>query len=169
MHSWFPLPIDSIKINVDAAISYSQATITVVARDHHGVPLKVWARLIKRTSPFQVETEALLWAVQLAKVEKLSHVIFEKDAKICFDAINTPNHPYPWRIHTPLLNILALVKCFISCSLVWVSRTCNGVAHHVARFSLESRLAFFFFLDNSPPALLDVCKADYPPYSVFFQ
>nr|POE70004.1 hypothetical protein CFP56_69628 [Quercus suber] len=72
MHSWSPPPTDSIKINVDAAISDSQATIVVVACDHLGVPFQVWVMLIKRTYPLQVEIEALLWAVQLAKVEKWS-------------------------------------------------------------------------------------------------
>lgn len=168
MHSWSPPPTDSIKINVDVAISDSQATIVVVACDHLGVPFKVWVMLIKRTYPLQVEIEALLWAVQLAKVEKWSQVIFEKDAKICFDAINTPNHPYPWSIHTQLLNILALVECFISCSFVWVSRTCNGVARHISRFSLESHLAFFFFLDNLPPALWMFVRQIIPLVLCFF-
>ena len=151
VQAWCPPPLGSIKINVDAAISTSQAAIAVVARDHRGVPIKIWVRLTKKTSPVQAETEALLWAGQLAKVEKWSHVIFEGDAKICFDAINSPSNPPPWCIHTPLLNILALVECFVSCTFVWVSRTCNGVAHHVASFSLLSRSAFFFFLDNLPP------------------
>ena len=86
MQSWCPPPLGCIKINVDAAISSSQAAIAVVPRDHRGVPIKIWARLTKKTSPLQAETEALLWAIQLAKVEKWSHVTFEGDAKICFDA-----------------------------------------------------------------------------------
>ena len=68
------------KINVDAAISDSQATIAVISRDRFGVPIKIWARSIKKSTPLQTETEALLWAVQLAKAEKWSHVICEGDA-----------------------------------------------------------------------------------------
>ena len=99
-HAWSPSPSDCIKINLDAAISDTQATIVVVARDHCGVPLKVWARLIKKTTPLQAETAALLWAVQLAKVEKWSKVIFEWDAKICFDAINSPSQPALPLVHS---------------------------------------------------------------------
>ncbi|XP_075652141.1 uncharacterized protein LOC142622533 [Castanea sativa] len=169
VHVWSPPPFDCIKINIDAATYETQAAIAVVARDHRGVPLKVWARLIKMISLLQAETEALHWAVKLAKVEGWSKVIFEGDAKICFDAINSHNQSYQWCIQTQLLNIIDLAVCFSSCSFVWISRNCNGVAHQVARFSLISRLAFVFLLDNLPPALLALCKAAYPICSSFIQ
>ncbi|KAL0013188.1 hypothetical protein SO802_000257 [Lithocarpus litseifolius] len=143
-----------IKINIDAAISDTYATIAVVARDHHGVPIKIWARLIKETFPLKAETAALLWAVQLAKMENWSCVIIEGDAKVCFDAINAPNQPFPWCIRTQLLNTIAVAEFFFSCSFVWISRTGNGVAHQVAKFSLLSHLAFMLLLDNLPPTLL---------------
>ena len=98
VHAWSPPLAGCIKININAATSATQAAIGVVARDYQGIPLKVWARLIKKTTPFQAETEALMWAVQLAKVERWSKVIFEGDAKICFDAINSLNQSYPWCI-----------------------------------------------------------------------
>ena len=126
-----------------------------------------YARLLKKTTPLQAETTALLWAVQLAKAENWSRVIFERDAKICFDAINAPSQPFPWCIWTQLLNTIALADFFFSCSFVWISRSCNGVAHQVARFSLLSHLAFVFLLDNLPPTLMALCMADYPLYSFF--
>ena len=165
---WSPPPLGSIKLNVDAAISNISAAIAVVARDHLGVPVKVWARTIKKTSPIQAETDALLWALQLAKVEKWSHVVLEGDAKICNDAINKPSNPCPWMLIIPIQNIRALLDCFSSCSFVWVNRSCNGVAHHAARFALNFRLSFFFNKDNLPPALAACCKTDYPLCSSFF-
>ena len=83
MSLWSPPSADCIKINIDAAISDTNAAIVVVARDHHGVPIKIWARLIKETTPLQAKTATLLWAVQLAKLENWSRVIFEGDAKVC--------------------------------------------------------------------------------------
>ena len=70
-----------------------------------------------------------MWAVQLAKVERWSKVIFEGDAKICFDAINSlislilgafrPSSLIllPWRI------VLFLVLLFGLIGTVMVLRT----------------------------------------------
>ena len=74
-----------------------------------------------------------------------------------------------WTLHTPIFNILALAEFFVSCSFVWVRRTCNGVAHHATRFALSSHLSFSFNKDSLPPALMAICKADYPPCFSFFQ
>ena len=101
-----------IKLNVDAATSNNSTAIAVVARNHLGVPVKVWVRSIKLTTPLQAETEALLWAMQLARIEKWNHVVFEGDAKICIDAINNPSNPCPWTLIIPIRNICALLDCF---------------------------------------------------------
>lgn len=82
-----------IKLNVDAALFDSNAAIAVIAKNHLVVPIKIWARTTKKSSPLLAKTEALLWAVQLAKVERWWHVIFEGDSKICFDGVNSPNLP----------------------------------------------------------------------------
>jgi len=82
-----------VKINVDAAISTSHACLAAVTRDHHGVPIKILARITKVASPLLAESEALLWAVQLAIREGWNHVIFEGDAKSCFDAVNSCELP----------------------------------------------------------------------------
>ena len=140
----------------------------MIAREHLGVPLKIWARVIKKTSPLQAKTEVLLWAVQLAKSENWRNVIFEGAVKICFDAINNPDLPCPWILPIPRCNILALVEWFSSCSFVWVKRSCNGVAHQAARSAVISCLSFFFHKDNLPPALSACCKADYPNCTSFF-
>ena len=153
---------------MDAATSNSSATITVITRNHLEVPVKIWVRTTKKSSPLQAETDALLWAMQLAKIERWSHVIFEGDAKICIDAINNPDNSCPWTLIIPIRNISALKDCFTSCFFVWLSRSCNGVAHHAARFALLSCLAFFFNKDNLPPALSACCKTDYPLCSSFF-
>lgn len=115
---WTSPPLNWIKLNVDAALSDSHAAIAVVARNHLGVPVKSWARITKRTSPLLAETEALLWAVQLAKAENWTHVIFKGDSKIYFDAINSPNLPCQWTLITPRSNILSLFVCFFSVAFI---------------------------------------------------
>lgn len=165
---WTPPPLNWIKLNVDAALADSHAAIAVVARNHIGVPIKTWARIIKKSSPLIAETEALFWAVQLAKAENWSHMIFEGDSKICFDAINRPNQPCQWTLLPPRSNILSLAVCFISVNFIWVSRSCNGVAHLAAKSALESRISCFFNKDNLPPALSACCKAEFPLCAPFF-
>ena len=45
---------------VDAATSNTSTAIEVIATDHLGVPIKVWVRTIKKTTPLQAKTDALL-------------------------------------------------------------------------------------------------------------
>ena len=111
-HLWTPSPLGWIKINVDAIVSANLASIAVVSRNHSGTPIKIWARTIKKTTPLQAKTEALHWVVQLAKIEDWRYVIFKGNAKQFFDAINSPNIPYSWSIHTTISNIRNLASLF---------------------------------------------------------
>ena len=165
--SWSPPPPDWIKINVDAALSTTHASLAVVARDHLGVPIKIWARIIKVTSPLLAESEALLWATQLAAKEGWNQVIFEGDAKACFDAVNSPDLSPPWAIKTTTDNILSVRSSFMFSAFNWVRRSCNCLAHHVAKFSLCSLSSLFFNKDILPPAFVALCKEDYPFCSSF--
>ena len=155
-----------LKINVDAPVTKSHASIVVIARDHLGIPIKMWARVIKLTSPIQAEFETIFWAMLLAKYERWSHVIVEGDAKDCFDALVDPKFLPSWSIHTTIDNILALHRFFFF--FAWIRRSSNEVAHKAARFTINSNMSFVFNKDNLSPALSAACKDDYSPCSSFF-
>ena len=99
------------------------------------VPIKILARITKVASPLLAESEALLWAVQLAIREGWNHGIFEGDAKSCFNAVNSPDLPSPWIIRTSTENILALHFSFLFCSFVCLRRACNSAAHNIVKFA----------------------------------
>ncbi|KAK9999067.1 hypothetical protein SO802_018670 [Lithocarpus litseifolius] len=122
--SWSPPPPGWIKVNIDAALSSSKASLAVVARDHHGVAIKAWARITNAIPPLQAEAQALLWAVKLAKCEGWSHVMFEGDAKGVFDPLSIGKASPDWSINVVSSDILELAEFFDSFSFVWVKRSC---------------------------------------------
>lgn len=63
-----------IKVNTDAALSSSHSSLAIIAKDPHGIVLKVWTRDAPKLLPLQAEAMALRWVVQLATRERWSHV-----------------------------------------------------------------------------------------------
>ena len=80
---WRPPPPGLIKFNVDVVILHDSAKIAVVARYDSGHLFKAWAKRIHTSVPFVAEASAILWAVQLAKMEDLRGIIVESDFKLC--------------------------------------------------------------------------------------
>lgn len=110
--SWFPPPPDYIKINVDAAFNSSKFALTVVARNHHGDVLFMRGKQHHLYSPSQVEALALQWAVQLAIQKHWNAVIFEGDAKICFDALTLSDHTPSCHLSMLISDICSLLTIF---------------------------------------------------------
>ena len=55
---------------MDAAISQNNSALAIIVRDAHGFVLKAWSKILPKRSPLSAETEAILWALQLAKSEE---------------------------------------------------------------------------------------------------
>ena len=51
LNRWVPPPLCCIKINADATISTSKAAFATFSKDHLGVVVKVWARILPTSPP----------------------------------------------------------------------------------------------------------------------
>ncbi|CAO2827042.1 unnamed protein product [Amaranthus hypochondriacus] len=134
---WHRPPVDFIKVNVDGAftIAEDKQGIGVVARDSTGsVVLAGSKTLWHEGSVEMVEARAVLWALDLAKAHGWRHVIIEGDCKLVIEALqgirNRSVH-----IQTIIDNCLAYRHDFASLSFVFCYRTCNGVAHQLAKWA----------------------------------
>ncbi|KAL0007081.1 hypothetical protein SO802_008583 [Lithocarpus litseifolius] len=122
LHKWNPPPFGWIKLNTNAAIGEQSNAIAVVARNHIGEVLKVWARSSPTCCPLRAEASAILWAIQLAKVEKWPHIVIEGDAKNCFDPLSSSPTTPDWTISNTISSIQCLREFFLSCIFNWVKR-----------------------------------------------
>ncbi|KAL0004966.1 hypothetical protein SO802_012527 [Lithocarpus litseifolius] len=82
VQSWSPLARYSIKINVDAAVGPNSASIATVVRDWRGELVFVLApKKLNTTLPFQVEAEAIEWALLLAESLEAVAISIEPNSK----------------------------------------------------------------------------------------
>ena len=92
-------------------------------------------------------------------------MIFEGDAKACFDCLSTEDTIPDLLISTYISNIRSFSFSFISVKFSWVRILGNAAAHEAAKFALTSCQSFFFNNGNLPAVLESVCRADYLPCS----
>nr|POE61325.1 stigma-specific stig1-like protein 3 [Quercus suber] len=97
--NWSPPPSDCIKLNADAATRSSGSALAVVPRNHLGEVLSIWAKKHHSSSPAIAEAESLYWAMNLAVKEGWKSVIFEGDAKNCFDPLINLDLSPEWLTH----------------------------------------------------------------------
>ena len=114
---WSPPPLGFIKLNVDASIAQNNSALAVVARNEHGTVLKARSKILPKRSPIAAETEAILWALHLARGEIWRVIIVESDSKISIDAILDYMGCPQWAISSLVSDILFLEKYFDSCFL----------------------------------------------------
>jgi ribonuclease HI len=55
-------------------------------------------KLIHTSDPLVAEASAILWALQIAKVEEFSGIIVESDSKMCVDTTSLDNAVCDWNI-----------------------------------------------------------------------
>ncbi|XP_075658751.1 uncharacterized protein LOC142628563 [Castanea sativa] len=157
--TWIPPPTDHIKSNVVAALDSSKSALAVVAWNYKGDVLFIWGKVHHLCPPLQAEASALLWAVQLVTQQHWRSVIFERDAKTHFDALNHPERASNWILDTLNSNIRNLSSFFRLVPFAGL-RNSNSAAHEAARFALKSSHPFCFSNGNLPPSIESICKGD---------
>ena len=158
---WRPPPLGIIKFNVDVAMLHDSAKIAVVARYDLGLLFKAWAKRIHTTVPLVAEASAILWAVQLAKMEELRGIIVESDSKLCVDAISLDKAACDWNISTLCLDVIGLAAEFFSCNFCWVKREANMTAQTLAKFCSPQDLPVNYFPKNLPTPLGEAWFRDF--------
>ena len=177
---WSAPPPHVVKINVDAALKDSVATLAAVARDSSGIITNCWtkkyptsdpciAEAMARDSsgiitnwwtkrhptsyPCITEAMALLWALELAQANCFSNVVVEGDAKVCVDAINVGNDETSWRILPIITNAKNMISIFCSCSFNWVRRNANFVTYILAKVASSQPICLSCNSTNLSPSI----------------
>jgi hypothetical protein len=82
-----PPAVNQIKLNVDAAWCSVKSSMAVVARDHKGIVLKAWSKMVVADEPS--ETHAIKWAIELASLEDYQNFMVESDAKVVVEPVTS--------------------------------------------------------------------------------
>ena len=116
--AWSPPPVGTIKLNVDATVGPTSTAMAVLAKDHTGVPIKLWAKKYVRCLLVQAEAASVLWAINLASAKGWTRINIKRDSKICFDTLSDKDSLPPWNISNIVSDVFSVCLSFISVSFV---------------------------------------------------
>ncbi|RYR47301.1 hypothetical protein Ahy_A07g033241 [Arachis hypogaea] len=138
--TWRPSLPGWVKCNVDAVFVevFSGGATTAVFRDHHENLLTASNSKIVATSPLVAEALAVRKALIIAKNFQLERIIFESDSLILIQALKSKASIA--EIQVILDDILDLARNISNCGFTWVPREGNGLAHEVAKLTVDSSL-----------------------------
>ncbi|KAL9437587.1 hypothetical protein AB3S75_023453 [Citrus x aurantiifolia] len=137
---WSPPPLDWCKINVDAAINVKNqcAGLGVVIRD---AGENFVADAIKVTKfhgdVTHAEVEAVSWGLSIAKHAELPNIITESDSQETIDLVNSKKSSKT-EIQWEITEVQSKMKEFNAVKVQHISRSCNAIAHSLAKRALES-------------------------------
>ncbi|CAM8940407.1 unnamed protein product [Rhodiola kirilowii] len=132
---WCPPKEGVVKINVDGSWRQedSGTGIGIVARDHSGSLLWIWAEQLQHLScAGEVEGHALLTALKIAQERGIEEVMFETDALEVHRAVNLCSDLEAWCISW-LGSVLELLRAHPGWSVTFAPRESNTLADGLAR------------------------------------
>ena len=152
-YGWKNPSVGTIKLNTDVAVRTSFSTVAMVAWDAHGSLCSAWTHTVNEDDPIAAEASAILWALQIAKMENFTSIIVESDSKLCIDVITLHPEDSYWVSAAFVSDIISLSSDFSSCSFSWVKREANIAAHELAKFATLFDSVFFCNAVSLPPSV----------------
>lgn len=117
------------KVNVDGAWT------TSFLRDSMGSMVGGEAKFLLRSTVEEIEAEAVLARMLLAREHQLQEIIIESDSKSVFNVIINRHYKGSWRIFPIIAAIRRLATHFSNIRCTWTSRSSNQAAHFAAKLT----------------------------------
>ncbi|XP_021800463.1 uncharacterized protein LOC110744764 [Prunus avium] len=157
---WRPPREGLIKINVDGAWHKNtmHGAVGCVIRDNRGNLIGGASSFTVRSSPEEVEAEAILEGLKLARTMHLQHIVVESDSKVVIESISKKKLML-WRIFPLLAEIWRRTSFFSRVVWSWVPRKANCAAHAAAALT-NSRVRHVNWATLPPPSLVLVLSKD---------
>ncbi|XP_021834215.1 uncharacterized protein LOC110774005 [Prunus avium] len=158
---WRAPPLPYVKVNVDGAWKKEslQGGMGCCLRDSEGRMLAGMSKATLRNSAVEVEAEAVLEGLILAKEKNCQKIILESDSMDVVSCMRNENLRGNWRIIPLILEIRRLSSWFTSVKWEWVSRQANQAAHAAAALS-NMRVRTMRWASQPPPSLVQVLAKD---------
>ena len=95
---WSPPLQEWIKVNFDVAVKENASFASIVARSQDGNIIQAWKEKFPPSSPLWAEANAALLTIKSCAELNFNNVIFEGDALMVIDAINSKSCDELWEI-----------------------------------------------------------------------
>ncbi|KAH9747206.1 reverse transcriptase domain-containing protein [Citrus sinensis] len=152
---WSPPSEDWVKVNVDAAMDEQNnlAGLGAVIRNYRGEVVAAAVNTVKSFGDVEMcEARAALWGIQAAIKAGASSIILESDSKRVVELINSKQSTLT-ELFWVIFDILEAKKSFQNFKAQHVGRTCNTLAHNLAKLALRKSEPCIW-LDEFPAEIL---------------
>lgn len=137
---WSPPPTNWFKVNMDAAINFEdyKVGLGVVFRDANKNFVVVAVKTTKLHSDVAfAEAEAVNCSLNIATCAGLSSIIIESDSQVVVDFVNN-RETSRTEINWIISEVQGRMKDFTAIKIQYTPRSCNVIAHSLARLTLEN-------------------------------
>ena len=135
-----------MKLKIDSAIFHTFACIAVVVRNDSGLITKAWAKPFNSRDSLVAEVAAILWVIQIPKMENWHAITVESDSKVCVNILLQYFSASRWSIVVLCDDAKTLAVEFSFCSFCWVKREANMITNTLVKLIPPfNNTAFFFF------------------------